>query len=354
MKKQLYQVITNLDYGDAASNFALLLNKSLRELNYQTDIFYQNKSSQFLSKFSHISSVKKINTADNTILFHYSIGSEITEIIKSLKCKIIIYYHGITPPEYLIKFSDKFYILSKKGQDDLLSIKDRVDVALTSSPFLKEELTQLGFKDVRILPLAIPFSDYNISPSEKIFKSFCDKKVNLLTVARIFPHKKIEDIILIYYYYNKYINKNSRLIIVGEYSSIPSYYEYLINLVKELGLSDVIFTGKVPFDELLSYYKTANIYLHASEHEGFCVPIIEAMFLGIPVIAYDKAAVKGTMGDAGILFNNKDYAFISELIDKIENDNALRNNIINKQKKHAESFSEEVLLKNFTSILNLI
>nr|WP_269849836.1 glycosyltransferase [Methanosarcina horonobensis] len=102
-----------------------------------------------------------------------------------------------------------------------------------------------------------------------------------------------------FYYYNKYINKRSRLLLVGSYNGMENYYTYLRDLVQELNLDNLYFTGHINLDELVSYYKVGNIFLAMSEHEGFCVPLLESMHFKIPIIANNCTAIPQTLGESG-------------------------------------------------------
>ena len=137
---------------------------------------------------------------------------------------------------------------------------------------------------------------------------------------------------------------------------MEKYYNRLLDYVKALELDDVIFTGHIKFPEILAYYKVADVFLCMSEHEGFCVPLVEAMFFDVPVIAYKSCAVPYTMGGSGILTDTKNPVEIAMLIDRIVNDSSLREFIISGQRKRLEDFSYDKIkdifekqLKNFIS-----
>src|SRR5690606_3919553 len=147
-----------------------------------------------------------------------------------------------------------------------------------------------------------------------------DGYTNLLFVGRIAPNKKQDDIIKIFYYYKKFINPESRLILVGSYIGMERYYSELIKLVNDLDLQDVFFTGHIPFESILAYYQISHLFLCMSEHEGFCVPIVEAMLFDLPIIAYRSSAVPATLGNAGFVVSEKNYKAIAELIHIVLND----------------------------------
>ena len=126
-------------------------------------------------------------------------------------------------------------------------------------------------------------------------KLYDDDYVNILFTGRVVPNKKQEDVIEAFYYYKRFIQPKSRLILVGSFAGIDKYHDQLEAYVNKLGLEDVIFTGQIKFDEILAYYQLADLFLCMSEHEGFCVPIVEAMYFNVPVIARDTSAIAWTL-----------------------------------------------------------
>jgi len=218
-----------------------------------------------------------------------------------------------------------------------------VDYCLADSDYNKQELIEMGYKcQIDVLPLLIPFEDYDKVPSAKVLEKYMDDGyTNLLFVGRIAPNKKQEDIIKVFNYYKKNINSKSRLIFVGNAGGMELYYEKLQCYVKALELDDVIFTGHVGFEEILAYYRLADVFLCMSEHEGFGVPLVEAMWFDIPIIAYNSSAIPWVLGDSGVLVNNKNSILWSRLIEKILQDTVLQNEILQEQRQRLSEFSFE-------------
>jgi len=329
---EIHQFLTSYSYGDAIGNEALEIRNYLRENGYKSEIFalfyhpkYSNQIINYLEYDSHASE-------DNIVIYHFSIGSKITKKFLRIPDKKVIIYHNITPHEF---FLDYHRILAKdcyKGRIELRSLSDKVDLALGDSFYNEKELKEAGFPKTGVLPLVMNFPKFNIEPVPVLKELFKDNKTNILYVGRIIPNKKIEDVIKTFHIYNKVFNKKSRLFIVGENRGFERYYSALINLVKTLDVKNIHFTGHIPEDELVSYFKLSDIYLHMSEHEGFCAPVPESFFLNIPVIAFDAGAVKETMNGGGLLLKKKKHLSTAALIDKIVNNDIFRNKLLKTQK----------------------
>lgn len=177
----------------------------------------------------------------------------------------------------------------------------------------------------------------------------------MLFVGRIAPNKAHEDIIKSFYYYKKYVSEDSRLILVGNDGGFENYSKLLKKLIKELNLeSDVIFPGHIKFEEILAFYKVADLFLCMSEHEGFCVPLVESMFFEIPILAYNSSAIKYTLGNSGVIVNKKDYFLISELMNFILSDENVKKEIIKKQNKRLEDFKLEKVEKQLLEFIKRI
>jgi glycosyltransferase involved in cell wall biosynthesis len=169
-----------------------------------------------------------------------------------------------------------------------------------------------------------------------ILEMFDDEKTNFLFVGRVIPNKCFHDLIKVFAFYQRYIDRNSRLLLVGEWVGFEKYYESLVRMVDELALKDVVFTGHVDHDDLVAYYGVADLFLCLSEHEGYCVPLIEAFELGVPVMALDAGAVPETLGGAGLLIREKRIDEIAMMAHAIVTDEALRTKIVEGQDRVLE------------------
>jgi glycosyltransferase involved in cell wall biosynthesis len=158
-------------------------------------------------------------------------------------------------------------------------------------------------------------------------------------------------VIKAYALYKKYYNQKSRLILVGSSNGYENYRRRLEIYVSTLELEDVIMTGHIKFNQILAYYRLADIFLCQSEHEGFCVPLVEAMYFNVPVIAYDSTAIGGTLGGSGILMKEKDALLTAGMIDRLVRDSSLRKNVISAQQKRLKDFSPELIEEKFMQLL---
>jgi glycosyltransferase involved in cell wall biosynthesis len=179
-------------------------------------------------------------------------------------------------------------------------------------------------------------------PGDPVTRRIYDNgKTTILFVGRLIPNKKYEDLIKTFFFYKKYFNPNSQLILAGDYRGLERYSAALEELAGKLGLTDVHFTGHIDFEELVAFYRLADVYLSLSEHEGFGVPLLEAFYLKIPVVAFAEAAVEDTMNGGGILLRRKDFFKTAALLDMLIQDAPFRKKVVDSQLKALDKYQRE-------------
>jgi glycosyltransferase involved in cell wall biosynthesis len=238
-------------------------------------------------------------------------------------------YHNITPSEFFVDFSPELAAFTHAGRQHLQRLNRVFDLVLADSTYNAAELEALGFGNVSVFPILIDMEAYQRPGSRDYYRLLKDERINLIFVGRITPNKKIEDLIRTLFFFKKYLNPSVRLIVAGNTRTLPGYYYALEDLVSRFHLTsdDIFFTGHIPFPELLAVYRLGDVFLSLSEHEGFCLPLIESCVFEIPVIAYRAGAVAETLDGAGLVINHKDPARTAVLAEKILTDDSLRRDL---------------------------
>ncbi|MCP5046155.1 MAG: glycosyltransferase family 4 protein [bacterium] len=335
---KVHQFLTSYSYGDAIGNEVLEIRDFLRARGHESEIFALFYHPRYADQIINYLEYDKYSDRDNIIIYHFSIGSPVTKKFLRVPDKKAIIYHNITPHEF---FLDYHRVLAKdcyKGRVELKNLVGKVDLALGDSIYNESELKEVGFTNTGVLPLVMNFEKFEGEPVPVLEELFRDGKTNILYVGRIIPNKRVEDVIKTFYLYQEYFNANSRLFIVGEYRGFERYNSALQNMVGKLRVKNVHFTGHIPDEELITYFKLSDLYLHMSEHEGFCAPVPESFYLGIPVVAFNAGAVKETMNNGGVLVNRKDFIGMAGLIDRILGDGGLKEKILHSQRKALEKY----------------
>jgi L-malate glycosyltransferase len=344
---RVHQLNSCLAFGDAITNHTLELHKVLTKWGFDSDIFSEIISDDSIKKFAKEDRryYKYINNKEDILLFHYSIYCNNIGMYKSSDNIKIFEYHNITPPDFVKGYDEYLYKFCKKGRDELRNLTN-CDLCIGDSEYNRRELIEHGFIEAKseVLPIFLHYEDYDhININDVLYEKYNDGYINILFVGRVAPNKKFEDIIKTFHALKR-INKKSRLFLVGS-KFLSKYDNKLINLIRNLNLDDVYFTDRVSLSDLKTYYKLATIFLCMSEHEGFCVPLIESMYFRVPIVAYNSSAIPYTLGNSGILINDKDYLKIAELIDILSGDTRLKARIIDRQSERL-NFFERINVEN--------
>lgn len=341
---EIHQFVAGMSYGDAITNQARMLRKIFRSLGHHSEIYSvpRHINPRMRAECSDYRFHGERSSRGNIAILHFSIASAINDYFRGLPDRKIIIYHNITPAKYFRVINERIRDELENGRQELSSFAGVPELSLAVSDFNRREMVELGYKNTGVLPLAIDRKSFSREPAALTLSLYNQKHVrNFLFVGRFVPNKKFEDLILFFNYYNKYVNSDSRLLLVGSYAGTEMYYSYLRSLVLQLGLTTVCLIGHVNFEDLLAYYSASDVFVCMSEHEGFCIPLIEAMHFKIPVLAYKAGAVPETLGGAGVLFTGKKYPEIAEMAELLINDDALRQRVIKKQEERLGDFTEE-------------
>jgi glycosyltransferase involved in cell wall biosynthesis len=327
----VHQVLATLGYGDAIGHEVLGIQRVLQNAGYESEIFVETADPRLEDRTVGYWDLPAASHPDNVLIHHFSIGSRASRIAYALPDRMVLVYHNITPPEYFVDVHPILVQLCYLGRRELGLYAHRTDLAVGDSEYNRLELEGLGFPRTGVLPVVPDFSHLSGPPNRLQAGAFDDDWVNVLFVGRMIPNKRIEDLIRIFHAYKRWFNPRSRLLLAGSHGGFERYVAMLHRFVAGIGAADVHLLGHVTNEELVAYYEAADVFLCASEHEGFCVPLIESFHMGVPVLAYAASAVPATMDGAGILYDTKDPIHVAALIDRVVTDDDLRDRILDGQ-----------------------
>jgi glycosyltransferase involved in cell wall biosynthesis len=251
-------------------------------------------------------------------------------------------YHNITPAHFFAPFDASVFGLARAGRAELATLAAVPDLALGVSEFNRAELESMGFERTGVLPLAVDLERLTQAPDRPAIRTMLtDDWANILFVGRIVPNKKIEDHILLAEHYKRYVDSRYRFIFVGRHDIMPRYYAMIRGLIDRFQMlpERFVFTGPLPDEELAAVYRSSHAYVSLSEHEGFCAPLVEAMAMDVPIVAYAAGAVPETLGGAGLTFSPKALEPAAELLGQVIYDESLRARVIEGQRARAAHFA---------------
>jgi len=341
--------------GDAIGDSARRVRDLLRAMGHESEL-YALTIDEDLRRDVRRFEDPAARRGDLTIL-HYALPSPMTGAFASLRSGRVLQYHNVTPAAYFAPYDPSLFRLAALGRQELATLVGHVDLALGDSEYNRQEIASLGFARTGVFPIAVDTRRITQPARRPALEQMLDDGlVNFLFVGRIAPNKKIEDHIRLAEVYKRYIDAYYRFIFVGRFDAVPRYYSTIRALMAEYRfLNDrFVFTGPIPDQELAVYYRHAAVYVSLSEHEGFCVPLVEAMAADVPVLAYAAAAVPETLGGAGVQFAPKDLEVAAELLGTLAFDDDVRARVIDGQRRRLADFGDARITRELTALLHTL
>lgn len=340
---RIVQVVDGYRKGDGVSNVVAVLDEFLRAGYFET----LTVSRQLVQ-----GDIGSEAFGEDAVVF-YHLAFQVDPLVRHLKCRKVLIFHNITPPELLEGADEEARIRVLAGWHDVAATGEYFDAAITFSEYSKNCLAGMGWDPERlcVLPLMVRFGRLAAQPSGEVLARYADGAANILFTGRVYPNKKQEDAIAAFAAYQRKYRKDARLFLVGGVAG-GNYYPSLLAYAKRLGVADdVIFPGHVPLAEYVAYYRMADLYLCMSAHEGFCIPLVEAMYFGIPIVAYHGTAVPDTLGGGGVLVGTRDPGAVAEVMDRVLGDGAYRQEILARQAERLEELRPERLERQYAKAL---
>jgi len=327
-RPRIHQVLATLGYGDAIGHEVLGVQRVLGDAGYESEIFVETADPRLEDHTLDYREMIGAIAPDDVLIHHFSIGSRASRTAYALPGRMALVYHNITPPQYFVGVHKDLVKLCFRGRRELTAYVDRSDLALGDSEFNRAELEALGFPRTGVLPVVPDFSHLDVPSSRLLAAGFDDGWTNVMFVGRVIPNKKFETVIRAFHVYRTRHNPRARLLLVGSYSGFERYLAMLQELIARLGTPDVHFLGHISNEELTALYDVADLFLCASAHEGFCVPIAEAFYKRVPVLAYAATAVPETMDGGGVLYDTTDPLEIARLMETVLDDPRLEEAVL--------------------------
>jgi glycosyltransferase involved in cell wall biosynthesis len=351
-----------LHRGDAIGDSALLMRDAFRRWGHEADV-YSLTVDEGLEEEVRPWSEWRPGGASDVVILHYALPSPLTPALSEQPGRRVLIHHNVTPPEFYEAWDPEVAYICTLARAQLPGLAPHVDLALGDSEFNRLELANAGFRRTGVLPIYIDFDRYRRPPSPVLGEVLADGRINALFVGRVAPNKKHEDLIRLASFWKRFICPDLRLLLVGRLprrvtghgQPVPRhYFDALQALFYEEGLTpdEVVFLGHVADDDLLACYRAARVFVSMSEHEGFGVPLVESMLMGVPVLAYSAAAVPYTLGGAGVQFTGKDLAGVAELASALVRDESLRSAVLEEQRRRLSAFTSEAVEKTLRGHLD--
>ena len=337
------QFVTYYAFGDGVGNCVGLVAKILREWGFPSHIFAESGDKRLEGEWYRYEAHHAISSPRNVVLYHPSDGtSELIPYLKAIPDRKYLYYHNITPAEFFAPWDARTANICATARTVISEMRPMIAGSVSDSAFNSQDLVGLGYAPSTVLHLPFFRQQFLETPAdEEVLAKFNDGLTNIIFVGRFAPNKCQHDVINAFAEYQRKHNPNSRLILCGSQVGSATYTEHLRSLSESCGAKNIVFTDHISFNQLIAYYRVSHAFLCLTEHEGFCIPLLEAMQFNVPILAFDGSAVSETLDGCASLVQTKDLGVIADQLHRLLTDAALRENIIGRQQCRLESFTEE-------------
>lgn len=340
---RVHQICARLQKGDAITNNVLNLHRIFLSWGLESHIYAHENDPRMAvhNEGEGLYRRKYRREKGDLLLYHYSVYCENYRLFLASRNRKILVYHNITPPHFFAPYSRRIASFCEKGLRLLPRLKE-CDCAWGVSDFNRRDLVAAGFPPERtgVVPVCLDFS-YLDEEEPGMRLRLRDGRWNILFVGRLVPNKRVDELLRFFAYYLHMVNPDARLMVIGA-SWVEDYTRELWRIIEEYRLAGSVILPGGPLGvsdrELASFYRSADVFMTMSEHEGFCVPLVESMLEGLPVVAFAAAAVPETLGGSGILFTRKVFPYVAEVVEELRLNAAFRDKIISGERRRCEAF----------------
>jgi glycosyltransferase involved in cell wall biosynthesis len=348
------QVIPAIIEHDAVSNHTFEAQRLLIEMGYDSEIYASILGPGTEGRVRPIAELPR-GGADEWLLYQCSIGSPVAELVMGHRGPTMLDYHNITPAHLVERWIPPLGDESRLGRSQLVQLAPKVRGSFADSQFNADELASVGFVAPSVVPVLVEPANRETPPDPMTLERLrTTSGAKWLFVGQVAPHKAQHDLVMAFAAYREIYDPDAQLWIVGREMG-HAYRAALERFVRALGITAAVtMTGSVPVAQLAAYFEAADVFVCLSDHEGFCAPVIESMARGLPVIAYEAAAIPSTVGDAGVLLPEKDPAVVAAAVHALCSDGAVRAALVDRGRARAATLSLEHAREAFRAAVSRI
>jgi glycosyltransferase involved in cell wall biosynthesis len=343
--RRIDQVVPTLTSRDAIGHHALALREVIEGLGFESRIYARVATPEVRREARPLAELSaERSAADRWLYYQLSIGDPTSHAVARRDEVLLVNYHNITPAELLDAWMpDVAELALRAGRSQLRALAPRTHFAVADSEFNRAELVACGYRWTRVASLLGHLGAKAPKPDPSITQRLrrARRGAELLFVGKLSPHKAQHELIAMLSVYRRLYDPGATLRLIGS-PITHAYEEALRRYAAELGVADgVELAGSIDDRALAAYFAHADVFVSASRHEGFCVPILEAMTYGVPVVAAAAGAVAETVGDAGIVLTDRSPVALAVAVHKVRSDERLRRELVARGRARAARFAED-------------
>ena len=339
------QFVPSITPGDATTGHTLQVQRLLRDMGYESEIYVLAMHAELEGRALIISQRPGAVSGERYVIYQYSAVSGLADTLIGQREPAALAYHNITPPHLLWAWERGTALALCAAEVQVAQLAPWMRMGICVSAFNAADLAGRGFAVTPVAPVLVDVAEFDAEPdpttSAALERARAGGGAQWLFVGTIAPHKAQHRLVQALAAYRRVYDPAARLALVGR-PVVPAYAAALRRLVHELGLDDAVeLPGRVTHEQLVAYYRGTDVFVGLSEHEGFCVPLLEAMHHGVPVIAYGAGAVPETLGTGGLLLDDPAPHAVAAAVARVVGDGGTRARLADAGRARAAHFSLE-------------
>jgi glycosyltransferase involved in cell wall biosynthesis len=345
----VHQLVPSFAPRDAVGNHTLEVQRVLREIGLRSEIYVASSRSELARLCTPYEQFEA--APDTWLLYQASTGSVMVDWILSRDEPLLVNWHNITPASMFAPWEPHVGVELATGRRQMKALAPRTRLAIADSTFNEAELIELGYPTTAVVPILLDTASFEKKVDQRALARLRHAGAVWLFVGRLAPNKAQHDLIKAFSVYRRVYDPDARLRLVGG-SSSHAYWTALVEYIAALELGPYVeLCGEVPDGVLAAHYRAADVYVSVSDHEGFGVPLLEAMHHGVPIVAYGSTAVPETVGAGGIVLPGKDPATVAAAVDRVLSDRELRDGLVESGTRRLAEFDLTVNRKRFAQLV---
>lgn len=338
-------------YGDAVSNDCLELQRLFWASDVRSDLFAEEAKPEVSALVRDRRDLERL-PKDALLLIHHSMGNDVIDEVMKLPQRKAVVYHNITPAEHFAGINEHAMRYSELGRAQLARLANVCEFGLGDSEFNRAELADAGFAKTAVVPILYDWEAFDVEPDPAVMRSLADERTNIVVVGQLLPHKRTVDAVSAFARYRRR-DPAARLFVVGSSAMSGPYLDQVTARIADEGLEDAVtLTGSVTTEQLVAYYRGASALLALSRHEGFGVPLLEAMRSGLPIVARAATAIPETVGDAALLLEDTSPEAVAEALERAVRDGDLRAELIERGRRRLQDFTRDAVRDRLAAALS--
>jgi glycosyltransferase involved in cell wall biosynthesis len=342
----IHQFAPILEPG-AVGSHTLAARDALRNAGHTSEIFTPEIAPAMQSAGAY--GLHDYRGGADLLVYQLAIGNVAGDVVAARREPLVVNYHNLTPLEYFHGWEPVAAWGVTWGRSQLRALADRATLGVAVSHYNEAELVDAGYARTTVVPFLLAEGTLDAAPDLRTLERLTATRAGAewLFVGRLAPNKAQHDVVKAFAAYRRFHNSDARLHLVGG-GVDTTYGRTLANFVDALELSDAVeFTGPVTREQLAAHYRSADVLVVCSEHEGFCVPLVEAMHHRVPIVAYAAAAIPETLDDAGVLLTTKDPCTMAAGVARVLGDEVLRQRLVDAGVRRVERFEPDRGARDF-------